>query len=197
MQSDIHKIILASKSPRRIELIQRLGLPFEVKAIDVDETFNDDFSIQDNIVRVAYKKANAVKDIMSINDNEVIIGCDTVVCINDKVLTKPKDKDDAFNTLKLLSATYHNVISGVCLLTKNKTITFTQSTKVEFSDMSDDEINYYINTGEVFDKAGSYAIQGNGSLFIKSIDGDYYNVMGLPLSKLYQMFKEIFGYTLK
>lgn len=119
-------------------------------------------------------------------DDELVLGADTVVVLDDKILGKPKDKDDAFNMIKALSGRVHSVFTGVCVVGKGVSMTFSEETKVEFLPLTDDEINAYINTDEPYDKAGAYGIQGLASKFIRGIQGDYFNVVGLPVSRIYE-----------
>ncbi|MGN1202566.1 MAG: Maf family protein, partial [Eubacterium sp.] len=118
------------------------------------------------------------------NGIDTIIGADTVVAVGGKILGKPKDRNDAFEMLKMLSGKYHSVFTGVTVIKPECTDTFSVETRVKFFDLTDKEINSYIDTGEPFDKAGGYGIQGKGSLLVEKIDGDYFNVVGLPISKL-------------
>ncbi len=188
------RVILASKSPRRKELLEQIGLSFEVLVSDADE--NLDIDIPEEFVKELSRiKSKAVMDLMDgIDENTLIIGADTIVVYDGKILGKPKDEEDAFCMLKMLSDNEHEVITGVTLLSKkNGKIdmdTFFEKTKVFTYEMSDSEIKEYIATKEPMDKAGSYGIQGIGGKFIKKIDGDYNNVVGLPVSRIYQKIKE-------
>lgn len=188
------RVILASKSPRRKELLEQIGLSFEVLVSDSDE--NLDIDIPEEFVKELSRiKSKAVMDLMDgIDENTLIIGADTIVVYDGKILGKPKDEEDAFCMLKMLSDNEHEVITGVTLLSKkNGKIdmdTFFEKTKVFTYEMSDSEIKEYIATKEPMDKAGSYGIQGIGGKFIKKIDGDYNNVVGLPVSRIYQKIKE-------
>ncbi len=184
------KLILASKSPRRIELIQRLGIPFEVTSKETDETFDKSLTPQENVIKTAYQKAKAVYDDLTDTADIVVLGVDTVVVFEDKLLTKPIDRADAFNIIRMLSGKTHYVLSGAALLSNDKTYTFHEKSAVEFMDLADTEINAYLNIPEPYDKAGAYGIQGTGGLFIKGIQGCYYNIMGLPLNKLYLALRD-------
>ena len=181
------KIILASKSPRRQELLKTLGINFEVLSCDVDETIDLNNDLHSELKLLAYKKAKAV---FNSNQNSIVIGSDTVVVLNNEVLGKPKSDEDAYLMLSKLSNNQHCVISSVCILSKDINDTFLSITNVVFDELSQQEIKDYIATKECNDKAGSYAIQGLGAKFIKSIEGDYYTVMGLPVNLLYQKLKE-------
>ncbi len=204
----MYKIYLASKSPRRRELMAQIGLEYEVMvsyrdeiiAGHVPEDIVKELSMQKayEIERVLLKDTDSqfvVKHMEEGYDGVIIIGADTVVSYEDEILGKPQDDDDAFNMLKLLSGKTHTVSTGVTMIvvtTKERNIfNFAESTKVTMYDISDDEIKEYIATKEPMDKAGSYGIQGVGAKFIKSINGDYNNVVGLPIGKIYQILKTL------
>lgn len=193
------KIILASKSPRRSELLSQLGIDFEVVTSDANENIHEK-NPGEFVMQLSKRKADAVLNGNDFDMKEtIIIGADTVVVYKGMILGKPKDVKDAFNMLKMLSADVHYVLTGVTLITKDtnsdedKIIydTFFETTTVHTYPMSDSEIYDYIATGEPMDKAGSYGIQGLGGRFIKEIEGDYNNVVGLPASKIYQKIKEM------
>ncbi|WP_264851498.1 Maf-like protein [Clostridium omnivorum] len=188
------KIILASASERRQELLNRLTGEFDINVSNFDEStipFNGSF--HHYVMELARGKALEVENRLSDAEEKIIIGCDTIVAFNGKVLGKPKDKEDAFKMLRELSDAEHEVYSGIALVnTKTKrVITDFVCTKVKFSDLSDEEIKRYINTEEPMDKAGAYGIQGIGGIFVEKIHGCYYNVVGLPLNKLYCMLREM------
>jgi septum formation protein len=185
------KLILASESPRRKLLLQSLGLGFEIIPSKIDETFDETVPIENTVKELAFKKADYVAK--SINCPAIIIGCDTTVVIDGKSLGKPENFDDAFRMLKLLSGKYHTVISGMAVIDNvaNKTIIDCVSSEVLFKEMSEEEISNYIKTGEPMDKAGAYAIQGVGSIFVKSISGCYYNIVGLPVFRLAEILKAL------
>lgn len=176
------KLVLASKSPRRSEILKNAGIDFTVRVADADETIPDGTKPQDAVVFLAARKAMAVTRA----EDELVLGADTVVVLDDKILGKPQDKDDAYNMIKSLSGRVHSVFTGVCAIGNGISMTFSEETRVEFYNLSDKEINEYINTDEPYDKAGAYGIQGLASKFIRSIDGDYFNVVGLPMSAIYQ-----------
>lgn len=178
-----NKIILGSNSPRRRELLSKITTNFEVISPNCDETLDDNMSITDAIIDVSRRKA------FSIKSDEIVITADTLVVLNDKILGKPKDITDAFDTLKLLSDNTHQVFTAVTIKKADYIDSFITKSDVTFNHLSDEEIMNYINTGEPFDKAGSYGIQGVGGLFIKSICGDYYSIVGLPISTLYNKLK--------
>ena len=182
------KIILASKSPRRQELLKTITEDFICIPSDAEEIVPDNIDTEEVSTYLATLKA---KDIYSSNKDGIVIGCDTVVINDNKILGKPKDIEDAYNMIKSLSGKTHKVITGCCIIYNEKEITFKSITEVEFYQLSDDEINSYINTDEPYDKAGAYGIQGRGSLFVKSIKGDYFNVVGLPVANLSRKLKTI------
>jgi septum formation protein len=176
------KLVLASKSPRRSEILKNAGIDFTVRVADADETIPDGTKPEDAVVFLAARKALAVEKA----DDETVLGADTIVVLDDKILGKPKDKDDAYNMIKSLSGRVHSVFTGVCAVGNGASLTFAEETKVEFYPLSEDEINEYINTDEPYDKAGAYGIQGLASKFIRGIQGDYFNVVGLPVSSVYK-----------
>lgn len=174
-------LILASASPRRKELLTLLDLPFTIYSADIDETIPFGTSPQEAVETLAYKKAQAVfKD----NNQAIVIGCDTIVVHNDTILGKPLDRKEAFSMLSQLSDHTHAVYTGVCIMSEHTTVVFHEVTNVTFWKLTQQDINAYIDSGEPFDKAGSYGIQGKAALFVKGIQGDYFNVVGLPVSRL-------------
>ena len=177
-------VILASQSPRRIELLKFILPEFEIMPADIDETAPDAVPATQVPEFLAVKKAF---HIASKNPDSIVIGCDTGVFIDGKMLGKPKNDDDARRMLSMLSGRTHKVITGCAICNKGRSTSFSEVTEVTFCKMTPDEINRYIKTGEPSDKAGAYGIQGYGSVFIKGICGDYFNVMGLPVSKLYHL----------
>lgn len=204
----MYKIYLASKSPRRRELLTQIGLEFEVMvsyrdeiiAGNVPEEIVKELSMQKayEIERVLLEKCSG--DLMKAHsengyDGVLIIGADTVVSVNDTILGKPNDEDDAFNMLKMLQGNKHVVSTGVTIVAINANgrdvFNFAENTDVSMYEISDEEIREYIATGEPMDKAGSYGIQGIGAKFISGIDGDYNNVVGLPIGKIYQTIKSL------
>ena len=172
-------LILASKSPRRKELLSLITDEFEIKSADVDETLPNGITPKEAVEYLSKIKAEPFA-----NGVDTVIGADTVVCIDDKILGKPTDRNDAFNMLKALSGRHHSVFTGVTLITPDDTVTFSVETRVKFFKLSDTQINEYIKTGECDDKAGAYGIQGKGALLVEKIEGDYFNVVGLPISAL-------------
>ncbi len=181
------KIILASKSPRRKELLSLLDLDFEIITADIDETMNPSLPVTDEVARISYQKAVAVADVLS--DDTVIISADTIVELDGKLMGKPKDKTDALGMLKSLSGKSHNVHTAVTVLSGDKHITRVVTTAVTFRDITNEEITAYIETLEPMDKAGAYGIQGKASKFVSGIVGDYFNVVGLPVCELSLMLK--------
>ncbi len=174
-------IILASKSPRRQELIANITDDFEIAAAEEPEVLPDGTSLEEAPVFLAAYKAGSIA---KLNPDKTVIGADTVVILGDELMGKPKDEADAVRMLRALSGKVHTVITGCCIIKGTHRRTFSQTTSVEFYELSDREILDYIATGEPFDKAGAYGIQGRGMLLVKGIVGDYYNVMGLPVAKL-------------
>ena len=191
------KIILASASERRKELFKRITEDFSIMVSDFNE--NEvlfDGKCDEYVKEIAKGKAEATllkarAEFSYLNEEIIIIGCDTIVSCNGKVLGKPKDKRDAFEMLRFLSGKTHEVYSGIALIQPKLDIIKNEAvcTKVKFSALSDEEIKKYINTKEPMDKAGAYGIQGYGGIFVEEINGCYYNVMGLPLNKLNSMLK--------
>lgn len=183
-----YNIILGSASPRRKELLQEIGLEFKIKTTDKDEKHPND--IDDNKIAefLAKQKSSFLSE--DLKDNELLITADTIVSFNNQLLHKPINKDSAFQTLSKLSGNTHKVITGVCIKTKQKEVVFSTTTKVIFNQISDKEINFYINNYNPFDKAGAYGIQDwIGQIGIKKIEGSYSNVVGLPTSELYEHLK--------
>lgn len=184
------KIILASKSPRRKKILNLIGLNFIIQPSSVDEHANLNLSPKDFAKYWSKKKA---KQISISNENKLVIGADTIVNFNGKILGKPKDKEQSYNMLKNLSGQTHEVITGVTIINKKKDVcrTFSETTKVYVKNIPNNDIIYYIENYSTLDKAGSYGIQDWFSIWIKKIDGCFYNVMGFPLSKFYKNYKEL------
>ncbi|WP_057761682.1 Maf family protein [Cytobacillus praedii] len=176
----MQNLILASSSPRRKELLENLHLTFNVSSSDVDESFNPDLAPGEIVMELSSRKAKAVSKKYP---GSYIIGADTVVVLDGTILGKPQDKAEAFSMLKALAGRTHAVYTGVSIIAPSKETNFNVKTDVVFWELTDDEINAYINTGEPFDKAGAYGIQGQGSVLVKEIKGDYFSVVGLPVSK--------------
>ena len=174
------KIVLASGSPRRHELLRLITENFEIRVSDADETVPEYIPAEKTAEYLSMVKAQAVDR----RSDEIIIGCDTVVVIDGKVLGKPSSEKECFDMLSLLSGKIHTVYTGVSFICNDNRHSFTAETKVEFYPLTQKEISDYIATGEPFDKAGGYGIQGKGALLVKGINGDYFNVVGLPVSAL-------------
>lgn len=185
------KLILASKSPRRQSLIESLGFPFEVRIKEVDEVYPSTLEAEKVPIFLAELKAEPLVD--QLQDGEVLITSDTVVINEGQILGKPKDYEDAFQMLQSLSGKAHKVVTGVCMQSKTTKISFTETTIVHFSTLTKDEIDFYIENYKPYDKAGSYGIQEwIGAIAVHKIEGCYYNVMGLPVHKVYKTLKEAF-----
>ena len=185
------KIILASNSLRRKELLEGLDVDFEVRVIpDIDESYPSELPSDDIPCYLARKKASFYRATM--REDELIITADTIVVLDGDVLEKPVDRDDALRMLKRLSGRKHQVITAVALTTTEKQQTFSVKSFVDFAPLTDDEIGYYVDNYEPYDKAGSYGIQEwIGYVGVRSIEGSFYNVMGLPIQQLYQELKKI------
>lgn len=176
----MRKFILASASPRRKEILENAGFSFEIIVSDADETITETLTPDKTVEELAKRKALSVWEE---HKDAVVFGCDTVVAVEGKILGKPTDDEEAFSMLKMLSGKVHTVSTGVCICSAEKTEVFSNTTQVEFYPLSDETIRSYIASGEGRDKAGSYGIQGFGCVLIKEIKGDYFSVMGLPVSQ--------------
>ena len=181
------QLILASASPRRKELLGLYGIPFTVRAADIDETMDPDKHPFDEVARLSREKALAVPR----EPEDVVVAADTIVVCDGIVLGKPRDEAQAIEMLSLLSGRAHQVMTGCTVLRGQKDETFTEVTDIHFRPLSPDEIRRYVATGEPMDKAGAYGIQGGAALFCQRMEGDYYNVMGLPVCALGQVLKQI------
>ena len=187
------RVILASKSPRRREILSMLGVKFEIVSADADESSG--ITDPKALVReLALRKGRATRELLrergEWDEDTLIIASDTVVATEDEILGKPQDAADAARMLQKLSGTTHRVISGVALLWEEREVADFDSTGVRFAEMSKSEIDWYVASGEPNDKAGAYAVQGLASMFIKGLDGDYFNVVGLPVYKLNTLVRE-------
>ncbi len=182
------ELVLASKSPRRIELIKYITPNFEVLPADCEETYPAGTDIFDVPQLLAAQKALNVAEK---RPNALVVGCDTVVVINGKILGKPKDEKEAVEMLLTLSGNTHVVVSGVFIRYRQKSLSFTQKTAVTFYEITKEEAESYVKECNPLDKAGSYAVQDRGMLFVKEIDGDYYNVVGLPVARLNLEIKKL------
>ena len=185
-------IVLASASPRRRELLEMMGLEFEIVPAK-DELDAEGLPPAEAVAKIALGKAMSVAKLRA--ENDLVIAADTLVCLDGELLGKPKDEAEAFAMLKKLSGNEHQVYTGVAVSQGDKSVSCAEMTKVRFCRMSVEDIKNYIATFEPMDKAGAYGIQGKGAVFIEGIEGDYFNVMGLPLHRLSLMLKE-FGFSL-
>lgn len=182
------KLLLASQSPRRKELLTQLGYTFETVSIDVDESYPSDL-LPENIAEYVSKKKAAAFDVGA---DDILITSDTIVALDQKILLKPKNDEEAFEMLKHLSGNKHQVYTAFTIKTKDSEISKTSKTDVEFFEISDQEINYYVQNFKPFDKAGSYGIQEwLGMAKIKNISGSFYSVMGFPVDQVYEELKKI------
>ena len=181
-----YKVILASNSPRRKYLLAGLGVDYEVRTLpDVDETYPDTLKGADIPLFIAKEKANAYLNMMK--PGELMITADTIVWLDEKVLGKPKDREDAMCMLRTMSGRTHEVFTGVCLTTTEWQRSFTAQTEVRFAELSEEEITYYVDTYKPMDKAGAYGVQEwIGFIGVENISGSYYNIMGLPVQRLYK-----------
>lgn len=184
------ELILASASPRRRELLSRLGLDFTVMAAQADETLLPNLTPQEQVVHLSKIKALAVREQLEPRPGQVILSADTVVVLDEKILGKPKDSVQAEAMLSALSGRSHLVLTGVTVWTQQGLRQICEETQVFFRSLTPDEITAYVQTGEPMDKAGAYGIQGFGALFVEKLIGDYYNVMGLPLCTVGQMLRQ-------
>ncbi|WP_312699518.1 Maf family protein [Sedimentibacter sp.] len=188
-------IILASKSPRRIEMLERYCKDLKIFSPDTSEVINENDSPQTTVMKLAFEKCfDAYK---YCDDKGIIIAADTIVYLN-KIMGKPENEEDAYNMLKSLSGNTHSVYTGICIIDNENLIKAAdyEKTSVEFNELSDDLIKSYLKTGEYADKAGGYGIQGYGELLVKRIDGCYNNVKGLPLTKLNNLLTKHFSHKL-
>jgi len=181
----MQKIILASQSPRRKQLLEWAEIDFSVEVSEADETYPEDLPVAAIPVFIAVNKAKSVQQ--KIKRDAIILAADTIVVLNNTVITKPANRDDAIKILRSLSGKAHSVITGVVLLQNKKQVSFADITQVEFHALTDEQICFYVDKYKPYDKAGAYAIQEwIGVVGIKSINGDFYNVMGLPVSRVVQ-----------
>ncbi len=181
----MNKIILASQSPRRKQLLEWAEMPFDIIVKETDESYSSDLSVEDIAMHIARNKALAIKASNTIT--VPILAADTIVVLGNDVIGKPKDRTDAINILTRLAGKQHFVITGVVILNGDKEIAFVDKTKVVFHELTKEQIEFYIDKYKPYDKAGAYAIQEwIGVVGIKSIEGDFYNVMGLPVSRVIQ-----------
>lgn len=185
----ISNLILASASPRRVELLKNILSEFKVIPSDIEEVFDDSMNKTDVAEYLATLKASSVYELYK-KESPIVLGADTIVLNNDEILGKPRDRADAFRMIKSMNSSSHEVITGVSIMSSEKKLSFSESTTVTLYKMTDEEIYFYIDNYEVMDKAGAYAIQDwIGQSSIKGIEGDFFNVVGLPVSRLYQELK--------
>lgn len=185
---NLPKIVLASGSPRRSEILGFVGWEFEKHVADIDETELDGEKPADYVQRLAKEKAEAVAKNY---ENKIVLGADTIVVIDGKIIGKPDHLDDARRMLKMLSGREHKVLTGVALVKDKVTTVDLQATRVKFNRMNDEEIEFLVQNGEPLDKAGAYAVQAQAALFIEEIQGDYWNVVGLPINLVYRLMREV------
>lgn len=184
------KLILASGSPRRAEILTSVGWEFTKDSADIDETELPGESPEDYVQRLAREKAETVAQKYT---NAIVLGADTTVLIDHQIIGKPVDPADAKRMLKMLSGNWHEVLTGIALVqaSSSNSIVGIQRTKVKFAEMSEEEIDFLVEKGEPLDKAGAYAVQAQAALFIEGIEGDYWNVVGLPVSLVYRLVQDL------
>lgn len=193
--ANMPSVILASKSPRRAELLARMGLDYVIVPADVDETVDPGLTPAEAVAEISARKAKAV--CAAAAPGQIVIACDTVVALDGRIFGKPADRDDAAAMLEALSGRTHEVFSGLTVCNGERSETVCERTAVDFRVLDPREIAAYLDTGEPFDKAGAYGIQGVGAMLISGISGDYYNVMGLPVCRLLELLRkfdlQVFG----
>ncbi len=187
-----YKVVLASNSPRRKQLLEQLGVNFTTRVLSgIDESYPQDLPVEEIAEYISQKKATPYCEQMT--EDELVITADTIVVCGNKVMGKPKDSEDACDMLRELSGKTHKVVTGVTITTKDKTISFSTITEVDFAELTEKEITYYVETYKPLDKAGAYGIQEwIGCVGVSGMKGSYYNVMGLPIFRLYQELKNLF-----
>jgi septum formation protein len=187
---NLPKLILASASPRRAEILTAVGWEFEKQIADIDEIELPDEKPEDYVRRLAREKAAVIA---GSHQNALVLGADTIVVIENKIIGKPKDFDDARRMLEMLSGNWHEVLTGIALVKVTagnfETKVDLQKTRVKFAELSEAEIEFLVERGEPLDKAGAYAVQAQAALFIEKIEGDYWNVVGLPVSLVFRLLK--------
>lgn len=180
------KLVLASASPRRAEILSAVGWEFEKQTTDIDESLRTGETAEDYVRRLAAEKARVIAEN---NPEAIVLGADTTVVIGEKIIGKPTDFDDAREMLKLLSGKWHEVLTGVAVVRNSEALVDFQRTSVKFSEIGDAEIEFLVQKGNPLDKAGGYAVQEQAALFIEKIEGDYWNVVGLPVNLVYNLVK--------
>jgi len=181
---ELPKLVLASGSPRRAEILESVGWKFTKHAEDIDENVRDGESPKDYVERLACEKAETVA---TTHPREMVLGADTTVVIDTQIIGKPADLDDAIRMLRLLAGNWHEVLTGIAIVREGETRSAVQRTSVKFAPMSEEEIEFLATRGDPLDKAGAYAVQAQAALFIEGIEGDYWNVVGLPISLVYRL----------
>ncbi len=181
------RLILASQSPRRRELLGFFRIPFTVRVADIDETMTPGASAYSEVARVSHLKALAIDR----EPEDVVVAADTIVVCQGKILGKPRTKEEAADMLRLLSGRDHQVMTGMTVLKGDDAVVCTEVTDLHFRELSQGEIDAYVATGEPMDKAGAYGIQGGAALFCPRMEGDYYNVMGLPVCRLAEILRQL------
>jgi septum formation protein len=187
LTTELPKLLLASSSPRRSQILEMVGWPFELGAVEVDESLRTGESAREYVARLAEAKATASAAVYT---HRPVLAADTTVVVDEHILAKPIDVEDGKRMLRLLQGRWHQVLTGIAVVTETTMEVDVEMTEVRFAPMSEAEIDWYVATGEPMDKAGAYAIQGKGSRFIEGIKGDYFNVMGLPVRLFYEMIRK-------
>ncbi|SDJ13098.1 Maf family protein [Salimicrobium halophilum] len=180
------QLILASSSPRRQELLQQVHIPFSLRKQNFDESLITETDPRKKVEQLAWNKGKDVP----IEDGEVILSSDTVVSYQGQIFEKPNSEEEARAMMEAMSGDVHEVMTGVYIRSKEKAVLFTETTEVEFWDINEEDLGWYVKTQDPYDKAGAYGIQSLGAMFVKRINGDYYTVMGLPISRVVQELKE-------
>lgn len=188
MKIELPKLILASGSPRRVEIMNSVGWEFTKALPDIDESEIDGETPENYVLRLAKTKAETIA---AGYPGEIVLGADTTVVINARVLGKPADMADARRMLGMLSGAWHEVLTGVAVVRNGETVTGLQRTRVKFAVMTPAEIDFLAEEGDPLDKAGAYAVQAQAALYIEGIEGDYWNVVGLPVSLVYRLIREV------
>lgn len=183
------KLVLASKSPRRVEILRAVGWPFDAVVAGIDESRHPDEDAVTYVKRLAFEKASTVAGKLS---SGLVLGADTVVVVEGEILGQPHEADEAKRMLRLLSGRWHDVLTGVAFVRVGVgSIVEHATTRVRFCELSEAEIDWYVSTGEPLDKAGAYGIQGRAALFVEEVDGEYFNIVGLPIRLVYEMAQRI------
>jgi septum formation protein len=182
------KLVLASTSPRRADLLRAAGFSFEILPVHIDERFKKGEKPEKAVTRLAETKASAAA---ALRHGAIVLGADTSVVVRGQALGKPLDSEDAKRMMLLLSGRWHEVLTGICVRADRRRLVDVESTRVRMAKLSKAEIDWYVATGEPADKAGAYAVQGLASRFIEAIDGSYSNVVGLPMSRVYNLLKQL------